>query len=94
MIYREDEDVLLLDSGSPTFPHHKRIRLGSVALLEITKDSVRAELVSVGETPGSPNPITPASVVYERGRILEATLDGEPVEQMNWRPATAPRLYV
>jgi putative phosphoesterase len=92
LVYRDD--VLLLDSGSPTFPHHKRTRLGSVALLELTADFVRAEIVPLGETPGSPNPTTPASITFDRERVLAASVGGEPVERMAFRPSMAPRLRV
>ena len=92
LIYRDD--VLLLDSGSPTFPHHKRTRLGSVALIELARDYVRAEIVPLGETPGSPNPTTAASIVFERGRVIEASVGGQPVAQMAFRPAMAPPLRV
>ncbi len=94
LIYRDDDDVLLLDSGSPTFPHHKRTRLGSVALIELTHDYVHAEIVPLGETPGSPNPTTPASIVFERGRVIEASVGGQPVERMAFRPSMAPPLRV
>ena len=94
LIYRGDEAVLLLDPGSPTFPHHQRTRLGSVALIELARDYVRAEIVPLGETLGSPNPTTAARVVFERGRVIEASVAGQPVERMAFRPALAPPLSV
>ena len=88
------DGMLLLDPGSPTFPHHQRTRLGSVALLELTADGVHAELVLLGDTPGAPNPATPASVTYDRTGLIEASVAGEPVERMAFRPPRAPRLRV
>ena len=88
------DGVLLLDPGSPTFPHHKTTRLGSIALLEVTRDLLRAEIVPLGETAGAPNPCTAASVVLERGRMLQASVGGRPVETLAWRPPLAPPLPV
>ena len=88
------DGVLLLDPASPTFPHHRTTRLGAIAILELAPDLVRAEIVPLGETEGAPNPCTAAAVAFERGRLLEASLAGEPVEAMAWRPAGGPPLPV
>jgi putative phosphoesterase len=50
------EGVVVLNSGSPTFPQHKDLRLGTVALLELGPETLHAEIVLLGETPGKPNP--------------------------------------
>ena len=50
------EDVLFVNPGSPTLPHHKEYRLGTVGLLEIERDRIHAEIHVLGETEGSPNP--------------------------------------
>ncbi|MDO8751840.1 MAG: metallophosphoesterase family protein [Dehalococcoidia bacterium] len=50
------DGVLLLNSGSITFPHNKNLRLGTVGLLELTSKGVHAELIALGNTPGRPNP--------------------------------------
>lgn len=50
------EGVLLLNSGSITFPHNKELRLGTVGLLELSKGNLHAEIIVLGHTPGSPNP--------------------------------------
>lgn len=50
------DQVLLLNPGSPTLPHHKEFRLGTAALLEVSRQQVAAQIVVLGETPGSPNP--------------------------------------
>ena len=88
------DGVLLLDPGSPTFPHHKTTRLGSIALIEVTHDVLRAEIVPLGETEGAANPSTAATVVLARGRVIEASVGGRPVETLAWRPPMAPELPV
>ena len=52
------DDVVLINSGSITFPHHKELRLGTVGILELTQDKLHAEIVLLGQTPGKPNPGT------------------------------------
>lgn len=52
------DDVVLLNSGSITFPHHKELRLGAVGLLELGPGTLHAEIIPLGETPGRPNPTT------------------------------------
>lgn len=67
------EGVVVLNSGSPTFPHHKDLRLGTVALLDLTPKRLHAEIVLLGHTPDKPNPgqrmtldIAESSVVWHR----------------------------
>jgi putative phosphoesterase len=92
------DSTLLLDSGSPIFPHHKSTRLGSMALLEVTRDGVQAEIVALGETSGMPNPCTPARVEFDRGGLVAASVGA--IEQdldaghVRWRPKAAPHLRV
>jgi hypothetical protein len=50
------EDVVFLNPGSPTLPHHKEYRLGTVGLLELTPDSLHAEILLLGHSAGAPNP--------------------------------------
>ena len=50
------DGVVVLNSGSPTFPQHKDLRLGTVGLLELAANRLRAEIVLLGHTPGRPNP--------------------------------------
>ena len=50
------EGVLLLNSGSPTFPWNKELRLGTVGLLELSPEELHAEIVVLGHTPDKPNP--------------------------------------
>ncbi|HLZ70828.1 MAG TPA: metallophosphoesterase family protein [Dehalococcoidia bacterium] len=63
---RHEHGMLLVNSGSPILPHQKETRLGTAALLEITPDRVRAEIVVLGETPGRPNPGQSALIELER----------------------------
>lgn len=56
------DGVLLLNPGSPTLPHHREFRLGAAALLHITRAGLRAEVVSLGETPGKRNPTQPLTL--------------------------------
>jgi len=92
------EDTLLLDSGSPIFPHHRATRLGSMALLELTPERVHAEIVVLGETPDAPNPCTAAHLEYNRQGLVAASLDGAPQDvtsgTFRWRPRGAPPLRV
>ena len=50
------DDVLQINSGSPTQPHLFSPRLGTVGLLELSPSSLRARVLRLGETPGRRNP--------------------------------------
>ena len=65
------DDVLFVNPGSPTPPHHKEYRLGTAAILDIERDRIRAEILLLGQTEGSPNPGTASTleVVRENGRV-------------------------
>ena len=90
--------TLLMDSASPNLPHLKSTRLGAMGLLEITPERVHAEIVHLGDTPGAPNPCTPAHIAFDRSGILSASIAGRPVEPLDgrvrWRPAGPPPLPV
>jgi len=60
------DGVVVLNSGSPTFPHHKDLRLGTVGVLELAPNRLQAEIVLLGQTPGKPNPGTPARLELQR----------------------------
>ena len=83
------DGTLLVDSASPTVPHHRSTRLGSMALLELTRDHVHAEIVPLGHSIGLPNPVTAAHVEFDRDRLLRASLAGAAAElpdgQFRWR---------
>ena len=65
------DDVLFVNPGSPTLPHHKEYRLGTVGLLDIERDRIHAEIQVLGETEGSPNPGTASTldITREDGRV-------------------------
>jgi uncharacterized protein len=71
------DGVVFINSGSPTFPHHLEMRLGSVALLEVEPGRIRAEIVKLGETPGMRNPIRPSHLEVVDGKIVSASYNGE-----------------
>lgn len=63
------DGVVILNSGSPTFPQHKDLRLGTVGLLELSPNRLHAEIVLLGETPGKPNPGTPMTLKIQDGTL-------------------------
>jgi uncharacterized protein len=67
------EGVVVLNSGSPTFPHHKDLRLGTVGLLELAPGKLHAEVVVLGHTPGKPNPGRAMTLDVQDGRIIAET---------------------
>ncbi|MXY46997.1 MAG: metallophosphoesterase family protein [Chloroflexi bacterium] len=62
----EREGVVIMNTGSLTFPRHKELRLGGVGLLELTPGSLRAEVMPLGETTGRPNPCEALSLNITR----------------------------
>jgi uncharacterized protein len=64
------DGVVLLNSGSPTFPQHKDLRLGTVGLLDLAPNRLRAEIVLLGQTPGRPNPGHPMSLQIQDGQVV------------------------
>jgi hypothetical protein len=62
-----------------------------MALLEVTRDGVHAELIRLGETPGLPNPVTAACVEFDRHRLFMASLSGLRIDategRFTWRGA-------
>jgi putative phosphoesterase len=66
------DGVVLLNSGSPTFPHHKDLRLGTVGVLELTTDRLHAEIVLLGQTPDKLNPGTPMLLDLPRTSPISA----------------------
>lgn len=63
------EDVLFVNPGSPTLPHHKEYRLGTAAVLDIERDRIHAEVRVLGETEGSPNPGRPMAIDIARNGV-------------------------
>jgi putative phosphoesterase len=73
------DDVVLINSGSPNLLHHKETRLGTVALLDLERDRLRAEILMLGHTDGSPNPGIPRHIELIERRLVSASHDGEPL---------------
>jgi uncharacterized protein len=67
------DGVVLLNSGSPTFPQHKDLRLGTVGLLALAPNRLRAEIILLGQTPGRPNPGQPHSLRIQDGQVVSNT---------------------
>ncbi len=66
-------NVLVMNPGSPTLPHHKQWRRGTVGLLQVTAQQLDSEILVLGQTEGSPNPGRPDKLsVRRRGSALEA----------------------
>jgi putative phosphoesterase len=74
------DGIVLMNSGSPNIPHHKETRLGTVGLLEITRNRVHAEVILLGHTEGSPNPGTPRHIELHERRLIAASMNGEDLE--------------
>ena len=69
LTYRDG--VVVLNSGSPTFPHHKELRLGTVGLLELTPTALHAEIIVLGQTPGRPNPGRAITLDIQGGQVTQ-----------------------
>jgi uncharacterized protein len=67
------DGVVLLNSGSPTFPQHKDLRLGTVGLLELAPSRLHAEIILLGQTPGRPNPGRPRRLEIQDGQVVSQT---------------------
>ena len=65
------DGVVVLNSGSPTFPHHKDLRLGTVGLLELSSGRLNAEIQLLGHTPGKPNPGTARRLEIHHDQVIQ-----------------------
>jgi uncharacterized protein len=72
------DGVVLLNSGSPTFPQHKDLRLGTVGLLQLAPNHLHAEIILLGQTPGRPNPGQPHRLEMQDGQVVSETPAEEP----------------
>ena len=66
------EGVILINSGSITFPQHKEVRLGTVGILEIESRKLKVDIFPLGETPGSPNPGSRLYLKMEEGIVVSS----------------------
>ena len=69
------EGVILINSGSITFPQHKEVRLGTVGILEIESRKLKVDIFPLGETPGSPNPGSRLYLEVEDGIVVASKGD-------------------
>ena len=69
------EGVVLINSGSITFPQHKEVRLGTVGILEIESRKLKVDIFPLGETPGSPNPGSRLYLEVEEGIVVASKGD-------------------
>jgi putative phosphoesterase len=60
------DGVLLVNSGSATYPHHKETRLGTLGLLEFDGDHLHAEVFLLGHSEGNRNPARALKLVHRR----------------------------
>jgi len=60
------DDVLMINSGSPTLPHQKETRLGTLGLLEFDGDHLHAEVFLCGHTEGRRNPSRALRLAHRR----------------------------
>jgi predicted phosphodiesterase len=72
------DGVVVLNSGSPTFPQHKDLRLGTVGLLELSANRLRADIILLGHTPGRPNPGRAMSLVLQDGQVVASEHPSRP----------------
>jgi predicted phosphodiesterase len=68
LTYREG--VVVLNSGSPTYPQHKDLRLGTVGLLDLAPNRLHAEIVLLGHTPTRPNPGQSMTLDLQDGHLV------------------------
>ena len=66
------EGVVVINSGSPTLPHHKEMRLGTVGFLDLQPGRLHAEIVALGSSAERPNPGRPRHLLIEDGQLLAA----------------------
>lgn len=74
------DGVVVLNSGSPTFPQHKDLRLGTVGLLDFSPNRLRADIILLGHTPGRPNPGRAMSLVLQDGQLVACEPPSRPFE--------------
>lgn len=73
------DGVIVVNSGSPTLPHHKEFRLGTAGLLEVSRGRVHAEIIHLGHSEGARNPSIPRHIEIHEGQLASHSLDGQPL---------------
>lgn len=64
------DGVVVVNSGSPTLPHHREMCLGTVAFFEVDEGRLHAEIVSLGSMDERPNPGRPRHLLIEEHRLV------------------------
>lgn len=64
------DGVVVINSGSPTLPHHKEMRLGTVGFLDLQPGRLHAEIVTLGTSDERPNPGMPRHLLVHAGEVL------------------------
>ncbi len=70
------EGVVVVNSGSPTLPHHKEFRLGTVARLDVEPGHLHAEIVSLGHSDRGRNPGVERHIEVNEGSLVAHSHDG------------------
>ncbi len=86
------DDVLLINPGSPSLPHHLSTRLGAIGMLTVTPNRLQAEIIALGPSDGQRNPTRPQHVVVEHGAVLSASLDGHDIAPSEFLKAPQERV--
>lgn len=73
------DDVLLINPGSPSLPHHLSTRLGAVGILSVQPHRLTVKIIALGPSEGARNPTRPQHVVIDRASVVEASLDGHAI---------------
>ena len=70
------DGVVLVNSGSITFPWNKELRLGTVGLLELAPGRLHAEIILLGHTVGRPNPGQAMTLDVHSGLVVPSSEGG------------------
>lgn len=68
------DDTIVVNSGSPTLPHHKEMRRGTVGFLDLAPGRVHAEILALGSSAQRPNPGQPHHLLIEERRLASIGL--------------------
>lgn len=70
------EGVLIVNTGSPTLPHQKETRLGTLGLIEFDGNHLHAEIFLLGHTEGRRNPARPLRLSHRRPERVTPAASG------------------
>jgi uncharacterized protein len=66
------DGAIVMNSGSPTLPHHKETRLGTVGFMDIEAGRIHAEIVHLGHSPDRPNPGEALHLLIEERALVSS----------------------